>query len=130
MAKNKRRTLPGKRRVHNVDVLFLMDFSPNEPGTIKDLDRRWFEANPGRIFRLREAGRNEFPGATHVLVHQIRKGLRERIPLPSGLSKEELQAVPDSEDVLACLLQALDHPTPGFTVFDLVRARHNAEMVH
>jgi hypothetical protein len=49
-------------------------------------DRRWFEARPGREFRLRkpaprELGMMQAQGASHVLVRQVQPGFRMRLPM-------------------------------------------------
>ena len=54
---------------------------------VSEEDRKWFENNPERNYRLRQIHPDEFKesgvtqvGASHVAVYQLRDGVRFRLP--------------------------------------------------
>jgi hypothetical protein len=82
-------------------------FFSNIPGSLdaaalaSDLDRRWFQANPGRHHRIRAAIAGETPEARagdYVVVRQVRPDFRIRWgfhsdnPLPAGEAPEHVAA--------------------------------------
>ena len=78
-------------------------YAPKAPGAsdaevlARELDRLWFQANPGRHHRIRRAIVGELPEATaedYVVFRQVRPGVRIRVafllnkPLPDGEAPE------------------------------------------
>jgi hypothetical protein len=117
----------------------LLNFEANEAGTVTDVDRQWFEANPGRSVRMRRIMLGELPlemdgrllrNATHVLVCQLVPGIRQRWPVPTQATPTELDAVPDSETLLQSLLPIVSDPYGVFTVRDVLYPAEWAGVAH
>lgn len=70
-----------------------------------ECDRRWFLAHPGAVSRLRPVIKGEFPdltaaGCDLVIVWQVRRGVRGRMPIRSAPPGEEqfmLSVGPDGD---------------------------------
>lgn len=60
-----------------------------------DADRAWFAANPSRSYRLRRPIASQEMGCPYVVVRQVRRGVRIRLPV----STAELGPPPDDEKI-------------------------------
>lgn len=117
----------------------LVDTGPSEPGTPKDLDARFFEANPTRSLRMRRIAYGELSfepsgiflyGPTHILVRQIAPGCRLKWRVPPQVSRGELDAVPDSEPILEALWGIATGEQGALTLHDILYSKECVGGVH
>lgn len=98
-------------------------------GPWKDDDTTWFASNPDRSHRIRRSYRGEFPGVDvlpgpedFTVVRQLDAGLRIRTAVQL---QEDLLPVPDIDDFLACIFDAVAEQRGGGPV---ATSRRIAEM--
>ncbi len=90
----------------------LLGFEPNSKCPWKVDDQRFFIANPKRSFRLRRIYPGEYgdlldESMTHVLVRQLRPGLRDKRCLGCDRIGYSLNDLPDKEAFLVLLWEEL-----------------------
>jgi hypothetical protein len=76
--------------------------APNCEHQWKEDDRKWFLANPERVFRLRRLHTGELPkefshGETHALIRKLRPGVRDKGFLIDDTKGETLDTLPNSD---------------------------------
>lgn len=100
-----------------------IDLSGSSPW--KDADKEWFAANPTRSFRIRRLFAGEFPsdfseGQTHVLVRQLRPGLRDKLALLDARNGADFDRFPDDDAACMMLWERLERRDGTFSLAEVI----------
>ena len=89
---------------------FISNLEINSQCPWKEDDRKWFKKNRNCNYRLRRLALGELPewaveNNTHVVIKQIKQGLRDKRLITDMVKGRHLDAVPQNEELVSALWQ-------------------------